>query len=66
MAIPAWADKQDIEDVYKEARYMGMVVDRIVPLRSKLVCGLHVWDNLQILSREYNNQKGNRFWPDMP
>ena len=65
-ATPAWADLQAIEDVYKEAAYFGMWVDHIVPLQSKLVCGLHVWENLQLLTSKENIVKGNRHWPDMP
>jgi 5-methylcytosine-specific restriction endonuclease McrA len=65
-ATPIWADMNDIGDVYMEAAYMQMQVDHIVPLRNPLVCGLHVWDNLQIMDGLKNNRKGNRFWPDMP
>lgn len=28
---------------------------------SKIVCGLHVWDNLQLLSETDNKRKGNSF-----
>ncbi len=65
-ATPKWADEAAIKDVYAEAKYFGLEVDHIVPLKSKLVCGLHVWDNLQLLSREANVRKGNRTWPDKP
>lgn len=65
-AIPKWADISAIEDVYKEAEYFGLEVDHIVPLQSKIVCGLHVWDNLQLLTKKENIIKGNRHWPDMP
>ena len=64
-ATPSWADLPAIKDVYLEAAYMQMTVDHIVPLRNKLVCGLHVWDNLQLLTKSKNSSKGNRHWPDM-
>ena len=65
-ATPLWVDMADIADVYLEAAYMQMQVDHIVPLRNPLVCGLHVWDNLQLMDAVANNRKGNRYWPDMP
>ena len=60
-ATPAWADLADIKAVYQEAHYMQMHVDHVIPLKHPLVCGLHVWDNLQLLSEVANKAKGNRF-----
>jgi 5-methylcytosine-specific restriction endonuclease McrA len=65
-ATPIWANVVDIGDVYLEAAHMQMQVDHIVPLQNNLVCGLHTWDNLQLLTPLANNLKGNRHWPDMP
>lgn len=68
---PSWADRNAIASVYKTAAEMrksglDVHVDHIVPLRSKLVCGLHVQSNLQIIDRKLNVIKNNRLWPDMP
>lgn len=71
-AIPAWADHAKIREVYKEAKRLTLTtgvphdVDHIVPLTSKIVCGLHVSANLEILPETENKSKGNRRWPDMP
>lgn len=59
-AVPAWADRDEIQRIYVAARASGMHVDHIVPLRSPIVCGLHVQDNLQLLPPVENIRKGNR------
>lgn len=41
-------------------------VDHIVPLQSKIVCGLHNEFNLRVIPASVNGSKGNRFWPFMP
>lgn len=70
-ARPAWADRRLIDDLYALARIyrdagFAAHVDHIVPLRSKIVCGLHVEANLTVLPAKANMLKSNRHWPDMP
>jgi hypothetical protein len=64
--IPKWQNTKLIKEFYQEASTLGLEVDHIVPITSKIVCGLHCLDNFQLLTREQNASKGNRFWPDMP
>ena len=70
-AIPMWADRDAMRAIYVEAatrkaRGEDVVVDHIVPLTSRLVCGLHCEQNLRIIQRRENLRKRNYFWPDMP
>lgn len=65
-ATPKWFESDKVLDLYAQAKNLGLEVDHIVPLKSDIVCGLHCWDNLQLLDRELNLKKGNRVWPDMP
>lgn len=59
--VPPWADISKINEFYKQARELGLTVDHIVPLRGKLVSGLHVQNNLQLLPASVNSSKGNDF-----
>jgi len=65
-AVPSWSDGSAVRAVYEKARELGGHVDHIVPLSSPVVCGLHCWENLQILSPDQNRKKSNTEWPDMP
>lgn len=71
-ATPKWANQFFIEEAYHlaqlrtEATGFKWHVDHIVPLQSKLVCGLHVEFNLQVIPASQNCSKKNRYWPDMP
>ena len=58
-AVPAWANMELIKAIYKEASEKGLHVDHIIPLQSKVVCGLHCEDNLQLLTPKENLQKSN-------
>lgn len=63
---PKWLTKgmlSEIESFYKQAAEadLPMHVDHIVPLQGKLVSGLHVPWNLQLLPASDNISKGNRY-----
>jgi 5-methylcytosine-specific restriction endonuclease McrA len=59
--VPTWANLEAIKEIYRVARESGMVVDHIIPLRGRLVSGLHVEGNLQLLSQKENDKKGNKY-----
>lgn len=68
-ACPIWLTKEDmqlIKDEYKKCREITKVtgvkhhVDHVIPLNSKIVCGLHVPWNLQILTEVENLLKSNK------
>lgn len=58
--VPSWYQKEEILDFYKNCP-KGYHVDHIIPLKGKLVSGLHVIENLQYLSKEENLKKGNSY-----
>lgn len=64
---PAWANLVEIQKVYRECSLISKStgvehhVDHIIPLHGKLVCGLHVHTNLQILTGSENCSKSNTF-----
>jgi 5-methylcytosine-specific restriction endonuclease McrA len=61
---PKWADRDAIRRIYLEARRLtkrtGMQhhVDHIIPLRGKTVWGLHVPENLRVITQAENLRKG--------
>ena len=57
---PSWADLASIALIYKNCPD-GCHVDHEIPLKGKLVSGLHIESNLQWLSAADNLAKGNSF-----
>lgn len=64
-AAPKWRDRQAISSIYSEAkrrtRETGTAhhVDHIYPIKGSLCCGLHVHQNLRVLSAAENITKSN-------
>lgn len=69
-AIPKWANIDDIFKVYELCRKISRTtgvpheVDHAIPLQGKTVCGLHVFQNLQIVPQKQNRQKSNSWKRD--
>ena len=67
LSVPPWADLKAIRAFYTEAKRLTKEtgtkhqVDHMVPLKHKLVCGLHVPWNLQVLLASENSKKSNKF-----
>jgi hypothetical protein len=70
--LPKWLAKPDyaaMEAKYAMAKWLSDVVgvvyhvDHTVPLRGKLVSGLHVPDNLAVMRATENLAKGNKWAP---
>lgn len=62
--VPRWLTDEEIvkiRQLYEEARSKGLQVDHIIPLQGKMVSGLHVYSNLQLLTRSENASKKNTY-----
>lgn len=69
-AVPSWFDsvKNSVDAIYAMRDWMNLTmfgikyeVDHIIPLKNSKVCGLHVPNNLQIITRFDNRSKQNKF-----
>ena len=66
-ATPIWADLDAIKEFYIEAQRLTKEtgipheVDHIIPIKGKVVSGLHVPANLQILTEKQNQTKNARY-----
>lgn len=64
-ATPTWFETTLVEQVYAKCAELNELwgtdfqVDHFIPLQGDNVCGLHCWDNLQILDRSINASKNN-------
>ena len=64
-ATPNWANKETIKQIYAQAKQLSgqsttkYHVDHIIPIKHPLVCGLHVENNLRIISAKENSEKSN-------
>ena len=63
LRCPGWEDRKRLLKFYRECPE-GFHVDHIIPLRGKLVSGLHCLGNLQYLPAQENLRKHNRFSPE--
>ena len=65
LATPAWANMKMIKSVYLERDQLNMQtderyeVDHIIPIQGVTVCGLHVENNLRVITAFANRKKKN-------
>jgi 5-methylcytosine-specific restriction endonuclease McrA len=66
-ATPPWVKSSDFDAIYNEAKKISIEtginheVDHIIPLKGEYVSGLHVPQNLQIITESENGKKFNHF-----
>lgn len=66
---PLWTDRDKLAKIYVLADFVTELtgvphcVDHVIPLCGKKISGLHVVSNLQVLPRQENSGKSNRFQP---
>jgi hypothetical protein len=66
-ATPPWADIDAIKAIKRQCRRVSNMtgishhVDHVIPLKGKLVCGLHCAENMQIITALDNLKKLNKY-----
>ena len=66
-AQPSWANEFFIKEAYALSKLRTEIfgfpwhVDHVIPLQGKLVCGLHVENNLQVIPGSENCKKSNKY-----
>lgn len=70
-ATPTWADREEIRRIYEKCdelnqRYpgTGFVVHHVIPISHRQVCGLHVPENLKVVSLSMKKKLGRKFIPN--
>ena len=64
--IPPWTDREASRMIYAISAYATEMtgvpheVDHIIPINHPRVCGLHVPENLRVITKYQNIKKGNR------
>ena len=70
-ATPKWADHSEIRRMYEECVRLSeqmnvpFEVDHHIPIHGRKVCGLHVPENLKVVSNSLNKIKANKFNADL-
>lgn len=70
VATPKWYEKDLVKQVFLKRDELSsllnieLTVDHIIPIQGDNVCGLHCWDNLQLLERSLNGGKKNLYEPN--
>lgn len=66
-ATPYWVNKNKLQEIYilaallTEQTGIKHEVDHIHPIKHKDICGLHIPENLQVLTAKENHVKRNKF-----
>ena len=59
--VPWGRNSERMYELKQNASKWGMSLDHVIPLQGKLVSGLDVWANIQLMDRSMNSAKNNKF-----